>query len=436
MRLNLNLALIDRNNQSWFLNFATVFVIIFSVALFTSVALINIAALGLVLLAPFAWNDFVKEKQYITVDEKLFLGLLIAFCIWDLLTNLLAGYGSVASLKALLHDTRPLGFVVVLWALFANPKIARIAFWSVCSSVLFLATINLLMTLIGGVTQGRYFTTGLMGMSHLSHMYGQAIVGLIFVFMQMWLTRPHLSWRIVVPIILLLLSLFMASERRTGWLLLFLGFMVFVFLNSKKIFSVKYKWWFLCVAGVLVVVAASSNVVQARMELALNEINQFFSMTQNERSAALLGSTSIRLQYAITAWESINQMNYWVGVGSLGFPQAYQSAAIALGVPQEAWVTYNWSNPHNEYLYMLASKGVVGLALYLAIFVQACRVAWRKEDEVQRIGLVMFVVLFMLSITANSMVIDMEEGHFAMFVLLVFLAPNSLNLTGAKVANI
>jgi O-antigen ligase len=169
--------------------------------------------------------------------------------------------------------------------------------------------------------------------------------------------------------------------------------------------------------------------------LALNEINQFFSMTQNERSAAFLGSTSIRLQYVITAWESIAQMNYWVGVGSLGFPQAYQSAAIALGVPQEAWVIYNWGNPHNEYLYMLASKGVVGLALYLAIFVQACRVAWHKEDEVQRIGLVMFVVLFMLSITANSMVIDMEEGHFAMFVLLVFLAPNSLNLTGAKVAN-
>jgi hypothetical protein len=84
---------------------------------------------------------------------------------------------------------------------------------------------------------------------------------------------------------------------------------------------------------------------------------------------------------------------------------------------------------------MLASKGVVGLALYLGIFVQACRVAWRKDDEIQRIGLVIFVFLFLASITANSMIIDMEEGHFAMFILLVFLAPKSLNLSGVKAQN-
>lgn len=432
MRLNLTFAM---TNQLWVVSLAAVFAVIFSVALFTSVALINIAVLGLILLTPFAWRDFLNKGQSISFDEKLFLSLVIVFCAWDLLTNLLAGFGPLASLKALLHDIRPLGFVTILWAIFANPKIARIAFWGVCLSVLFLASINLLMTLLGSVTQGRYFTTDFWGMSHLSHMYGQAIVGLIFVFIQMWLVRPHLSWRVVAPIILLLLSLFLASERRTGWLLFFLGFLVWVALNSKTIFSIKYKWWLLCVAGVLVAVATSSNVVHARMALALNEIHQFLSMSQSERSAALLGSTSIRLQYAITAWESIKQMNYWVGVGSIGFPQAYQAAAIDLGVSQKSWEAYNWSNPHNEYLYMLASKGVVGLALYLGIFVQACRVAWRKDDEVQRIGLVIFVFLFMASITANSMIIDMEEGHFAMFILLVFLAPKSLNLSGVKAQN-
>jgi hypothetical protein len=66
--------------------------------------------------------------------------------------------------------------------------------------------------------------------------------------------------------------------------------------------------------------------------------------------------------------------------------------------------------------------------LYLAVFGQACRVAWHKTDEVQRVGLVMFVFLFMLSITTNSMMIDMEEGHFAMAILLIFLAPHSLAL--------
>jgi hypothetical protein len=40
--------------------------------------------------------------------------------------------------------------------------------------------------------------------------------------------------------------------------------------------------------------------------------------------------------------------------------------------------------------------------------------------------LLVFVFLFMLSITANSMVIDMPEGHLTMLVLLIFLAPKHL----------
>ena len=42
------------------------------------------------------------------------------------------------------------------------------------------------------------------------------------------------------------------------------------------------------------------------------------------------------------------------------------------------------------------------------------------------VPVLVFVFLFMLSITANSMVIDMPEGHFTMLVLLIFLAPKRL----------
>ena len=77
---------------------------------------------------------------------------------------------------------------------------------------------------------------------------------------------------------------------------------------------------------------------------------------------------------------------------------------------------------------MLATKGVLGLALYLGIFVQACRLVLMKTSEVQRVGLLMFVYLFMVSIFMNSMMVDMEEGHFTMLILLIFLAPGSLAL--------
>mgnify|MGYP002142920821 CR=1 FL=1 len=418
--------------RTWDIKTATAFVVLLGVAVFTSVAFTNLAVFGLLLMAPFAWFGFYKANQSLDADAKLFLGLVLALCAWDMLTNILAGYGLGAALKALLHDMRTFGFVLVLWAIFTNPTVARVAFWAVFATVLTLGTINLLLTLIGRVPQGEYFTSGLLHMSHMSHMYGQALVGLVFVLAQMWLVRPRLSWRVAAPLVLLLASLILASERRTGWLLLAAGFGVWGLLNAKRLFAGKYKWWLLGAAIGVVGVVVSSDVVHRRMALAVVEFNQYLALTPQERSATVFGSVSIRMQYAATAWEAIKQNNWWIGVGSIAFPQAYQAAATSLGVSPQSWATYNWGNPHNEYLFILATKGVIGLVLYLAVFAQACRVAWGKTDEVQRIGLVMFVFLFMLSITTNSMMIDMEEGHFTMLILLVFLAPKSLDLIKQK----
>jgi O-antigen ligase len=417
---------------SWHTKVAIVLLCILSAALFTSVALTNIAVFGLVVLAPFAWFEFYKTNQAIEPAEKLFLVLVLVLCAWDVCTNLFAGFGLGVTLNALLHDMRTLCFVVVMWAVFVNPLLARVAFWSFGVSVLVLAVINLLLTQLGYVAQGEYFTTGYMRMSHMSHMYGQALVGLVFVLAQIWLVRPQLSWRVAVPILLLVASLFLASERRTGWVLLATGLGVWGLLNAKRFFTGKYKWLLVLAAAGVMAFLVSSDVVHRRMALAVVEFDHYLAMTPQERSAAVLGSVSIRMQYAITAWEAIKQSNWWLGVGSIGFPQAYQAAATALEVTPQSWATYNWGNPHNEYLYMLATKGVVGLVLYLAVFAQACVVVLGKTDEVQRIGLVMFVFLFMLSITTNSMMVDMEEGHFTMLILLIFLAPKSLDLIKQK----
>ena len=411
------------NTNSLNTKLAMFFAALLGAAVFTSVAFTNIAALGLLLIAPFAWRQFYKTHQSIEADAKLFLALVIALCAWDVFTNVWAGYGVGASFKDLLHDMRTFGFVVLLWAVFVNPRVARVAFGAVFATVLFMATVNLLLTLSGRVVQGEYFTTGLLRMSHMSHMYGQALVGMVFVLAQMWLVRPSLAWRVAVPMALLLASLVLASERRTGWVLLAAGFGVWSLLNAKRLFAGKYKWWLLGGAVAVLGVVASSDVVHRRMALAVVEFNEYLALTPQERSAAIFGSVSIRMQYAATAWEAIKQSNWWIGVGSLQFGDAFAAINYSMGTtPEQAKLYFaNFKNPHNEYLFMLATKGVVGLALYVGIFVQACRLALIKTSDVQRIGLIMFVYLFMVSIFMNSMMVDMEEGHFAMLILLIFL---------------
>ncbi len=408
MRMHLKLALIG--------------VTLLSLALLTATAVTNLMVLALLLVSPFFWQDF-KRTQVLSRESFMFLALIVAICIWDVFGNLFAGHGLFDALKALLHDMRTLGFIVLLWAMFSSPVVSRTAFWTLLGSVVVLAATNLVLTLMGYLPTYPYFW------KNGPHLYGQVLVGLFFVLAQMLLVRPSLTWRVAMPMLLLLLSLFLASERRTGYLLLAGGFVVWGGLNFKRLFVGKYKWVALALMMITVVAAVASPIVQRRMALVIFEIHQYLALTPEQR-AGIATSVGIRMQFYVSIFELIKNSNFWVGVGSIDFASLFWTINEKMGTtPEQAAIQFSgFQNPHNEYLYMLATKGIVGLALYVGIFVQACRVGWQKKDEVQRIGVLIFVFLFMFSITTNSMMTDMEEGHFTMLMLLVFLAPASLDL--------
>ena len=399
---------------------ASLFVIGIGLTLLTTVAGTNIMVLCLLLVALWFWRSYRVAQ-----DEReallLMWGVISVFCAWSMLSNAIAGYGVTEVFKALIHDMRTFAFVVVLWPLYTNAQIARTAVWALLGSVVALATANLILTMTGFVSPGQYFWPT------APHLYGQILVGFFFLLAQMLLTRPQLSWRVMLPMALLVLSLFFASERRTGYLQLAAGFVVWAALNHRRLLVGKYKWWFVVGAVVAFVAAIASPIVQRRMAQVVFEIQQFLSQTPEERTAKET-AVGIRLQYYVSVWELIKQSNLWIGVGSINFPDLFWQVNEKMGGTEKTL----FSNPHNEYLYTLATKGIVGLVLYLAIFMQACRMAWVKTDEVQRVGLLVFVFLFLLSITTNSMMIDMEEGHFTMLVLLIFLAPKSLDLVKPK----
>jgi len=404
------------------MKFASLFALILGLSLFTTVAGTNIMVLMLLLTTPWGWGHFKFETAEKT-EALRFLGLIVVICMWDWMSNLIAGHDIWDATLAMLHDMRTFGFIVLLWPLFSNATFARIALWALFGTVIALATVNLFLVMIGYLPPGKYFWPT------APHMYGQTLVGLIFVLAQMQLVRPKFSWQIAVPMLLLIASLFIASERRTGYLQLAAGFVVWSALNYRRLFIGRYKW---CVVlGVIAVLVAAvlSPVVQSRMAMAFLEVNQYLDQTAVER-ANNATSVGIRMQFYVSAWAVVVQ-HIWIGVGSIDFPVLFQAMNAKMGGVTNLSV---FTNPHNEYIYILATKGLVGLALYLAIFAQACRLAMKKENEVQRIGLLVFVFLFMLSITTNSMMIDMEEGHFTMLVLLIFLAPKSLDFLESKPA--
>jgi O-antigen ligase len=405
-------------------SYALVSISLFVAALLTTVAGINISMLLLLFVTPWFWKSFQFEPAEKSQAFQFF-SLIVALCMWDIATNMFAGEGLGKALSAMQHDLRPFVYVVLLWPIFSVGKIARFALWAAMTVFVLIAAANLFATLLGFIQPGRYLWPT------MHHLHGQMSVGAIFLLAQLLLVYPKLKWRVILPLVILVASMVIANERRAGYVLLLAGLPLWVYLNRERFAIKQNRWWLMAVAMVMIFAAASSSVVQTRSALVLQEIQQYIVLTPEQR-AGVSTSIGIRLQFYTSIWELLKQSNWLVGVGSIQFGDAFSAVNYSMGTtPAQAKAYFaNFENPHNEYLFMLATKGVIGLVLYVAIFVQACRLVMLKNDAVQRLGLLMFIFLFMLSITFNSMVIDMEEGHFTMLILLIFLAPRSLEFDG------
>ena len=401
--------------------FFYVYAVLFALAsaMLTSVAGINISVLLLLLATPWFWRSFSFEPEQ-KKQTIQFLSLIAAICVWDVVTNLVAGAAFNRALWAVQHDLRTFAFVLLLWPVFAEERLARFALWALVWAFAAVAGVNWIATAAGVVPQGKYLWPT------MHHLHGQMSVGCVFVLAQLMLTRNRLSWQAVIPMAILLGAMFLANERRAGFLLLVAGLPLWIFLNRKRFSVGHYRWWLMGVGAAVLVAAASSSIVQTRLLLVWQEVTQYLERSPLDR-ANDFSSVGLRLQFYASIWEIIK--DHWLlGVGSLQFSEVFQQVNLAMGTTQPE----RFTNPHNEYLFMLATKGVLGFVLYLGIFAQACRLVLLKPSEVQRVGLIMFVYLFMVSILMNSMMVDMEEGHFAMLILLIFLAPKSLMLEQAS----
>ena len=387
---------------------ASPLVVVLCVALLTSTALTNICMLLLVLLSLWAWTRFQWPDGEWALAKPLFI-LISLFCLWDLIINLLGGYSLSESVQALRH-VRKFFFVLVLWPLFASPKVTRHALLSLGATVTLLASANLVWTL--------GFHHDELMIASMPNLHGQILVGMVFLLVYAALFQPR--WRLLFSslAVMLLASLFFASIRRTGYVLLLASGILLFILTSRQ----QSKWHraatLLASLAALLCLASLSPKVQARVALFFTEYQQFFRMSAQARSQ-LETSVGLRLQYFVSSWQIV-QDHFWLGVGSLNFKPLFWEVNHAMGATNPVMFA---PNPHNEYLYMWATKGLVGLLLYLGIFVQACRMAARRHESWQRHGLWLFVCLFLVSILFNSMSIDMVEGHFMMLVLLMFLAP-------------
>ncbi|MDP1757353.1 MAG: O-antigen ligase family protein, partial [Pseudohongiella sp.] len=201
------------------------------------------------------------------------------------------------------------------------------------------------------------------------------------------------------------------TDSRSGYAILGLG--LGVLLSWKA----SWRGRTLIVAGLLLALGLALVVsprMYAKVQLAVTEWT-------HESELEGLTSFGIRRVWYLNSVEVIGE-HWLVGVGTGGFPDAYREH-IAGKYPSDDWRSLATTDPHNQYLGVLAQQGIVGLAVFFAWLVAVGRD--RSGPLVYRNLAVAILCGWCVTSLFSSHFRTFVEGHLLATFLGVFLAAES-----------
>ncbi len=178
------------------------------------------------------------------------------------------------------------------------------------------------------------------------------------------------------------LMIFLLSTRAV-WLgtLIGGGFAVFVLLLFGKMFGLSRKWRLFMFISVFVLLASGAGVIMKTSE------NSGFSPAERFRS--IFDPEASNNRYRLNVWEvslEVWKQNPIFGVGPGNWKIEAPSYFVEYGFNKSQ---LNWVRPHNDFLWVLSEKGLIGFLVYLALlataFVFLFTVIFRSDDQKKRL---------------------------------------------------
>jgi O-antigen ligase len=369
-------------------------------SLFLSTALNNLLAAFVCAAAGVYWYRY---RPFGLLMRPL-AWLCMAFMAWIIVRDLTAGSTLAATMREV-NDFRPIIFLVFWAPLFAAPGHRRAA------GLTFFACMTLfcVAALLSVAITHKHITD--IGFNRGHDLSGPMMAVAIAAAIQLALAGGRLRRLWAGFAVLATATLFFATERRTGYVGFGAVMVALVVLNRSRL-----KPRAVLAAAVLAIalpaaLLAISPNARERMALVFSESSQF-AQTDVHKQRNIATSSGLRLRFWTVTAEVIKESPL-LGSGLARFATRYNVHDALLGGSAEAT-----GNPHNEYLYVTAGLGIVGLVLYLALQARVFLDGRRLPNETQRRILWLAMVTFMVSVLFNSMLIDMVPGHFYALVLL------------------
>lgn len=211
-------------------------------------------------------------------------------------------------------------------------------------------------------------------------------------------------------------------QGRTGYVILLLLLAWYAWVTLARYFQQRGKAWgwrqgaAVMAAGMVMVgsVYMLSPRLHDRVETVKQEMQAWHPDLGNEGSSA-----GQRLDFYYNTLQIIER-NWWAGVGTGGFPDAY----IEQIQGTNALPTHN---PHNEYLMITVQTGVLGLLLLLYLYYTQWRVAPLLESPYAQDAARGLVLAFIVNCTFNSALHDHADGLFFAFMSALWFSTLRVN---------
>lgn len=234
--------------------------------------------------------------------------------------------------------------------------------------------------------------------------------------------NPYISYSLILVLGMMILS-FYFSKIDKKWQKIFLiiliaayifnlsiiygrsGYIAFIVLSPFLIYNLVGKKHFiksLIVAVILAGLFLLSPTVQHRLTLIKEEIRLYYQGHKN---------TSVGLR--LHMWDGaikVFKENPLIGVGTGGYEGALKKICPDPSLS-------GLDQPHNSFLYMATSYGVIGILSILWLFVVFLKKGWKNRENIQGYSMLMFGIILIIGSMTDTQIISRITGIlFALFM--------------------
>lgn len=235
---------------------------------------------------------------------------------------------------------------------------------------------------------------------HITHSFFMAILAFWSAHRAIDSKQYRYLW--AVFFLLATLNLMLVSPGRTG---MFIFLCLMLLLLAQRLSAKQLVSWIVLFTVLIGAAYIFSTNVSTRVNQAIDEVQTY----EEGRSRTSLG---MRFDWYKNCIALIKEKPF-IGHGTGAFPRAHDTLIAGTNVQPT-------DNPHNEYLFIGVQLGMVGLVVFILLFIiqWICSFKLEEKDKWMVQGVIVSMVVGCLM---NSFLFDSHQGHYYAFLSALFL---------------